>query len=199
MKYFLLRITLYLIASTIFNYGYAQSVTIDKINYTLDSTKEYAILKSASSVSGDVTVPDKVTFTFSEKNKNTGEYETKKITVLVKEISNNAFYGNKDIISITANYIETIGIGAYSGCISLTKVAVGNSLKKIEQQAFFNCTSLKSINLPNGLKSIGYRAFYGCSQLYNASTLKIPASVTEFTVSTGENKSEAFRNSGVTK
>ena len=73
--------------------------------------------------------------------------------------------------SITSIYIgakvEVLGVYAFLGCSSLTKVAfVENSkLTSIGDGAFDSCAGLKSIDIPNGVTSIGPFAFYKCTSL----------------------------------
>ena len=54
---------------------------------------------------------------------------------------------------------------AFSGCISLTNVTIGNSVTSIGRSAFYNCSSLKSVTIGNSVTSIGSEAFYSCSSL----------------------------------
>ena len=67
--------------------------------------------------------------------------------------------------------------GAFSGCSSLTRVTLPDSVTSIRIYMFYNCISLETVTLgDNGkLTSIGYYAFRGCSSLTN---IAIPDSVT---------------------
>lgn len=54
---------------------------------------------------------------------------------------------------------------AFSGCSSLTSVAIPNSVTSIGSSAFSGCSSLTSITIPNSVTSIGSDAFQGCDNL----------------------------------
>lgn len=110
----------------------------------------------------------------------------------LKNIGNNAFSGCtalKDTLTLPAN-LETMGSSAFqgcnnikyadlslcdnirtipyylfSGCTSLTGVALSNKLTGISDQAFSNCTSLEDIQFPATLASIGSYAFNNCTAL----------------------------------
>jgi hypothetical protein len=91
--------------------------------------------------------------------------------------------------------VTNIGSYAFSGCSSLTNVALGNSLTSIGtfafegcyltsvtipsvttigDSAFWACSSLTNVTLGNGLTSIGNDAFAAC----NLTSVTIPSSVT---------------------
>ncbi len=73
------------------------------------------------------------------------------------------------------NSVESIGIGAFSGCTSLTSITIPDSVKNIGEGAFYNCSSLTSIEIPNSVESIGNQAFQYCKSL---TSIEIPSSVT---------------------
>ena len=54
---------------------------------------------------------------------------------------------------------------AFSGCTSLTAIALPEGLTTLEYEAFWGCTSLSSIILPLGLVTIGGWAFSRCTSL----------------------------------
>lgn len=49
--------------------------------------------------------------------------------------------------------------------MSLTSIAIPDSVTSIGNQAFLYCTSLTSVTIGNGVKSIGTNAFRGCTAL----------------------------------
>ena len=71
--------------------------------------------------------------------------------------------------------VTAIGDYAFSGCSSLTSVAIPDGVTAIGSYAFENCESLTSISIPNGVTAINTFAFYGCKSL---SSISIPDSVT---------------------
>ncbi len=63
--------------------------------------------------------------------------------------------------------VKEIGLWAFSGCTSLSKVDLGN-VQKISDQSFKNCTALTSIKLPKTLnKDASGEPFVGCTNLKN--------------------------------
>lgn len=63
--------------------------------------------------------------------------------------------------------VKEIEISAFSGCINLSKVNLGN-VEKISEQSFKNCTALTSIKLPKTLtKDSSGAPFLGCTNIKN--------------------------------
>ena len=71
--------------------------------------------------------------------------------------------------------VTSIGSSAFSGCSSLTSIAIPDSVTSIESYAFDSCSSLTSITIPDSVTSIESYAFYGCKAL---TSIEIPDSVT---------------------
>lgn len=106
----------------------------------------------------------------------------------VTAIATNAFLHDTNVQELVLpKHLETIGIGAFSGCTSLRHVKLQGhnygeeniadvALKRIESTAFRNCSSLESAVFPETLLYIGADAFNGCAALAD---IKIPTSVTE--------------------
>ncbi|GMI11699.1 hypothetical protein TrLO_g5498 [Triparma laevis f. longispina] len=62
--------------------------------------------------------------------------------------------------------VESISVGAFEPCHSLTTVSFPTTLHLIGQQAFQFCSSLENVDLLHtNLQEIGYQAFFGCSEL----------------------------------
>ena len=61
--------------------------------------------------------------------------------------------------TIIPKSVTSIGIGAFSGCSSLTSITIPESVTSISNSAFFHCTSLASLTIPEGVTSIGEYAF----------------------------------------
>jgi hypothetical protein len=61
--------------------------------------------------------------------------------------------------------VESIGDWAFSECISLTSVAIPDSVTTIGIEAFWGCTSLTSVMIGNSVTSIEGGAFWRCASL----------------------------------
>ena len=77
--------------------------------------------------------------------------------------------------NIAFQNITSIGDSAFSFCIGLTNVMIGNSVTSIGYDAFSNCSGLTNITIPDGMTTIMGSAFYNCSGL---TSVTIPDSVT---------------------
>ena len=78
--------------------------------------------------------------------------------------------------TIGGNTVTSIGAEAFSGCSSLTSVAIPDGVSSIGVEAFFGCSSLRSITIPDSVTSIGEYAFHSCTSL---ESINIPDSVTK--------------------
>lgn len=70
--------------------------------------------------------------------------------------------------------VETIAVGALSGCVSVTNIDIPSSVTKIESGAFSGCSGLTSLEIPLGVKEIEHSFISNCS---NLKTIAIPESV----------------------
>ncbi len=86
----------------------------------------------------------------------------------VISLGSEAFKSATEITDITMpSTVKEIGVGAFSGCTSLSKVDLGN-VERIGAQSFKNCTELTSIKLPKTLnKDASGAPFAGCTNLKN--------------------------------
>ena len=148
-----------LITATI---AFAQT-EIDGIYYNLnDETKTAEVTSNSNKYSGDITIPEKVTY-------NATEYS-------VTSIGEWAFYECSSLTSISIpNSVTSIGYAAFLDCSSLTSISIPNSVTSIGEGAFAGCSALTSISIPNSVTSIGSQAFHSCSSL---TSITIPNSVT---------------------
>ena len=71
---------------------------------------------------------------------------------------------NLETLEFLGGYIE-LGEYAFTGCVSLTDVALPKDISIIPDGLFFGCSGLKSVQLPENLGVISTNAFYGCSRL----------------------------------
>ena len=162
------------------NYAAAITFTVNGIEYT-SSTAGVASVKSGSSCSGDVVIPDSVVY-------EDASYE-------VRTISASAFKNNTSITSITVpKTITSMGSSVFSGCTGLMRVKwdavkCGNFTSTASSQPFNGLTSITSIEfgdavtsipaylcngltglngslvIPDAVTTIGAYAFNGCSGL----------------------------------
>jgi hypothetical protein len=58
--------------------------------------------------------------------------------------------------------VESMGVGAFSWCGRLVEVAILCPLTKIPESAFTGCFSLRREDIPESVTGIGKRAFRGC-------------------------------------
>lgn len=71
-----------------------------------------------------------------------------------------AIPGRQDELPVAA-----IGYGAFEDCAGLTRVAIPDSVVRIEAQAFAYCGGLTNVSIGRGVSEIGEWAFRGCGKL----------------------------------
>ena len=90
-------------------------------------------------------------------------------------IISNTYKNGKGIIKLQKECYR-FGSYVFSGCTSLTSIAIPDSVTSIgAENAFSRCTSLTSITVPKTITYIGNQAFWGCRSLTG---ITIPDSVT---------------------
>ncbi len=129
------------------------SLCADGVRYSLKG--ETAVLLSAGEVSGFFAVPRAVL-------RDGVEYP-------VTAIANGAFARTAVTGVLIPDGVESIGIGAFSGCSLLYEVTLPETLVSLGKQAFSDCASLSRVELPSGLSTLDYGVFSGCEVLYRAS------------------------------
>lgn len=141
---------------------YAYDIEIDGIYYNLNKEDKNAeVTNGDKRYSGSVSIPESFIY-LSEK-------------YTVTSVGTEAFYGNRDLVSVNLpNTITNIGEKAFAWC-SLKSIIIPNSVINIGKRSFYLCTYLNSISIPNSLNSIGDYAFCGCSGLMS---VNIPNSIT---------------------
>lgn len=84
----------------------------------------------------------------------------------IKEIGEEAFAGNDNLVKVTiGGDVEKIDYRAFADCDNLRTIKVGDSVAEIDTAAFSNNKSLKNVSLGASLKKIGTGIFAGCSRL----------------------------------
>lgn len=145
----------------------AHDIEVNGIYYNLNGTEATVTYQGddyweADSYSGDVTIPETVTY----NNK----------TYSVTAIGRFAFNGCKSLKSvIIPNSVRTIDKGAFRCCEELTSVSLPNTVTTLSSELFYGCSSLSDITIPNSVTTIDIYAFWGCTGL---TSINIPNSVT---------------------
>lgn len=83
----------------------------------------------------------------------------------VTVIGERAFEDMSSAASVEFGKVVTIGKMAFSGCASLEKVVLSESVKTVGDAAFAECSSLKTAELPSSLSFMGEAVFEGCVSL----------------------------------
>ena len=83
-----------------------------------------------------------------------------------KLINASAFSGCTSLKRVTiSDSVISIGASAFYNCTSLAEIKIGSAVTKIESSAFSGCTALTEIAVPDSVISIGASAFYNCTSL----------------------------------
>ena len=106
---------------------------IKGIKYCLnEETMTAEVLAKRNGYEGDIIIPETVVF--------------KKVSYLVTNIDEHAFYNCKSLISITIpDSVTSIGEGAFESCSSLKAITISNSVKSIGEWAYAYCRSMTDI------------------------------------------------------
>ncbi len=132
--------------------------------------------------SGDITIPDVVTYNSRElKVVEIGQDAFRSCSQLdhviignnVTAIGNFAFESSSVEEVVLGESVESIGDYAFQDCRSLTKLTLNDNLKRIGHQAFLYTSKLGEVILPEGFESIGNYAF----RFSGITTISIPSTV----------------------
>ncbi|MBR2870184.1 MAG: leucine-rich repeat protein [Clostridia bacterium] len=164
-----------------------QTVTLDRVTYSLLSDNTYAVT-TTSLISSDleVTIPqtiEGITVTKIDVDAFRGKKNVKKVVLpdTITEIGNSAFNGCSALLNINLGKIQKIGNNAFTGSIIFS--ADLSSVTSIGKGAFSG-TRVQSITIPNGITQILPDTFANCSFL---SSVTLPQSVLEI-------RDSAFKN-----
>ena len=83
----------------------------------------------------------------------------------VKSIGYMAFNACSGMIGVMIPDNVVILGAAFTDCVGLTDVVIGNGISCIEPYTFSDCKELKNVVIGNGVRTIGHRAFQNCSNL----------------------------------
>ena len=91
----------------------------------------------------------------------------------ITSISNYAFYDNKNLLyAEIAGSVESIGRGAFDGCVSLSDLIIHEGVRTIADDAFASCTSLCGVSLPSSLIELTNNPFEYCTSIKSFSVSK---------------------------
>lgn len=76
--------------------------------------------------------------------------------------------GKQDETFSIPTEVTVIGVGAFSGCRSLTQIYIHNGVTAIGERAFSSCYNLTSIEIPDSVVEIGDGIFAECGSLKSA-------------------------------
>ncbi len=137
----------------------ADVVEIDGIYYDLKpSTKTSLVVSNPNKYSGDIVIPESVTYDGTEYS--------------VTTIGIYSFVECTGLTSITfPNSITEIQSGAFIGCTGLTSFDIPSSVTLVSMRILEGCTGLTSIVIPENVTLIGSCAFNKCSSLKSIKVL----------------------------
>jgi len=148
-----LKKTLLLVAGLFACLNASAYFEVDGIFYNIvdeaKSTCEVTYYRGGDGYSGDVTIPESITW---------GNKQWQ-----VVRIGNNAFKSNAGLTSVSIpNSATRIRESAFYECSGLKSVTIGNAVTQIDDYAFYRCSSLTSVSIPNSVTKIGMMAFSEC-------------------------------------
>ena len=160
--------------------SHAYNFEVDGIYYSITSWTNLEVkvtyeIKKSASYSGDVVIPDNVTYdgsTFSVTS--IGQYAfyycdgltSIEIPNSVTSIGQYAFYDCSGLKSVEIpNSVTSIGSNVFCNCTGLRSIEISNSVTSISDYAFFSCDELRSVEIPNSVTNIGKYAFHDCGEL----------------------------------
>ncbi|MDE6200731.1 MAG: leucine-rich repeat domain-containing protein [Clostridiales bacterium] len=111
-------------------------------------------------IADDAPLEELESYTFTECS----ALNTVQLPAALKRIGQFVFRDCTSLESVHFEHVEIIDVQGFKGCVKLSSVDFGDSLKEIEMNAFEN-TALESVILPDTLTRMGSRAFKDCSQL----------------------------------
>ncbi len=143
-KTFLLLLTICIILS---------SLTIPSMETSAETYNnlEYSIIGGVIAITGGkpvngvLTIPDRIN------------------NVRVVAVNGYAFMDNIDIVKVVLpSTIESLAIGAFKNCESLTDINLPEGLLYISNETFAGCYNLKTLSIPSSVRTINSNSFNDC-------------------------------------
>ena len=176
-------------ASSSFRYSAGLYFIKDGIKYHVLDKDNVSVV--ANSYSGEVVIPDSVTFgntfkiTSIESKAFDGCTDLTKVTLNSNAIASKKYtnsynlgtiFGQQVTEYVLGETVTSIGEYAFYGCANMTSVTIPENVTSIGYYAFYNCSGLSSVTIPDGVTSINNDVFSGCTGL---TSVTIPEGVTE--------------------
>lgn len=61
--------------------------------------------------------------------------------------------------------LESIGYGAFKGCLAFKEIVIPNTVTNIESNLFNACKNIEQLYIPDSVEFIVASVFYGCNNL----------------------------------
>ena len=93
-----------------------------------------------------------------------------KMPTMLKSAGTMAFFGCENLESVDftgVNVFSKLSFAMFSGCKSLEKVYLPESVTALNENIFVDCESLTEVKMSDNIKLIPEYAFYGCASLSN--------------------------------
>lgn len=154
-------------------------ITFDGLRYKITDDGDAQVAQQDNfTLSGDIVIPEKVSFGGNDYTVNSFVYPTNTATYgghTSISAERGAFQGGS-IISVTLpKTITTLSSCAFINCSKLQKVTLPETLTSIGFGCFAYCSSLTDIVFPSNVSSVSEWAFGGCASL---KTINIPENLT---------------------
>ena len=155
---------------------------IDGLYYNLDYNTKTASVAKNKSASGDIVIPEKVTYdnveyTVTSLEENSFRYSSIssiKLPSSVTILGNTCFANCNSLTSIDLpSSVMTLGNGCFSGC-AIKSIKIPSSVTTLGNFCFSSCFSLTSVELPSSINTISLGCFQDCKSL---AFISIPSSV----------------------
>lgn len=129
----------------------AEPVEVDGLNYLLNEEEKTATVTS-SNYKGVLVIPEAI--------------KVENVDYVVTAIDDYAFRENNNLISVTIPAsVKTIGMAAFTSCITLSSVKIGDGVEEIGHRAFCYCVNLQAVHIGKKVKKINDGVFLDCNSL----------------------------------